>query len=193
MKIRSYKKIINDIRVFSSENTQLSEENKAQLNKCADDLESITIDRCFINIILFIFLIGSSVMWLLSSIENEDLKVDIQNKKNRIESYEKIIRFEDDSTHSFTYQTRGGKPITYQELMDETYDLLNRNSKLEYEVKKRGIYLELIKDSYGIKLKEQNNHIWVEGEKVDSALLLLNLYRDKIKYDSQTKTWSVTR
>ncbi|MBO4840189.1 MAG: hypothetical protein J5524_03715 [Bacteroidaceae bacterium] len=193
METRTYKEIIKDIRSFSSENTQLSEEKKAQLNKCADELESKTKDNRFIVLIIFILLIGSTVMWFLSSIENDDLKYDLQYKKSLIESYEKIIRFENDSTHSFTYRTKDGIPITYQELMDENYELLNKNSSLEYQLKMRDIYLDVIRDNYGIRIKERNNQIWAEGEKVDSALLLLNLYRDKIKYDPQTKTWSVTR
>lgn len=193
METRTYKDAIKDLRGFSSENAQLSDELKEQLNKYVDEIESKYKDSKFALFLLFVLLIGSFVMWMLSSIENDDLKVDIQNKKSRIESYEKIIKFEVDSTHSFTYRTREGKPITYQELTDENFDLLQKNSNLEYEIKKRDIYLDVIRKNYGIKVKERNNRIWAEGEKVDSALLLLNLYRDKVKYDPKTQTWSVTR
>ena len=193
METRVYKEIINDIRGFSSENKQLSEDEKALLNKCADELESKSKYSKFIILILFILFMGCLVVLFLSSIENDNLKTDLSNKKNLIESYEKIIRFENDSTHSFTYRTKNGNAITYQELIDENFDLLKKNSNLEYEVKKRDLFLDLIKDNYGIRVKESNNQIWAEGEKVDSALLLLDLYRDKVKYDSQTKTWSVSR
>lgn len=200
METRTYKEILNDIRSFSSEKTQLSLEEKAQLNKYSDELETKSKNTKFAIILLFIFLIGSSAMWILSSIENYDLRYDNQYKKSLIESYEKIIRFDNDSTHSFTYKTKDGVPITYQELMDENYDLLNKNSELsiknttlEYRIKVKDGYLDLINRQYGIRIIEKNDGFGAEGAKVDSALMLLNVYRDKIKYDPQKKVWSVGR
>lgn len=198
MKTRAYKEIINDLRSFSSEKTELNPEEKEQLNKYADELDSISKDSKFSVILLFIFLVGSMFMWILNSIENDDLTYDNQHKKSLIESYEKIIRFEDDSTHSFTYRTRDGLPLTYQDLMDENYELLNENSEmskqkliLEHENEKNKNYLDLIKRQYGIYVVERNNKVWVEGAKVDSALMLLNVYRDKLKYDLEKKEWWV--
>ena len=198
MKTRTYKEIINDLRSFSSEKTELNPEEKEQLNKYADELDSISKDSKFSVILLFIFLVGSLFMWILNSIENDDLTYDNQHKKSLIESYEKIIRFEDDSTHSFTYRTRDGLPLTYQDLMDENYELLNENSEmskqkliLEHENEKNKNYLDLIKRQYGIYVVERNNKVWVEGAKVDSALMLLNVYRDKLKYDPEKKEWWV--
>lgn len=198
MKTRAYKEIINDLRSFSSEKTELNPEEKEQLNKYADELDSISKDSKFSVILLFIFLVGSMFMWILNSIENDDLTYDNQHKKSLIESYEKIIRFEDDSTHSFTYRTRDGLPLTYQDLMDENYELLNENSEmskqkliLEHENEKNKNYLDLIKRQYGIYVVERNNKVWVEGAKVDSALMLLNVYRDKLKYDLERKEWWV--
>lgn len=198
MKTRTYKEIINDLRSFSSEKTELNPEEKEQLNKYADELDSISKDSKFSVILLFIFLVGSMFMWILNSIENDDLTYDNQHKKSLIESYEKIIRFEDDSTHSFTYRTRDGLPLTYQDLMDENYELLNENSEmskqkliLEHENEKNKNYLDLIKRQYGIYVVERNNKVWVEGAKVDSALMLLNVYRDKLKYDLEKKEWWV--
>lgn len=193
METRSYKEIINDLRSFSSENNQLSAEDKTQLNKYVDEIDSKSKDSKFAIFLLIIFLFGCTVMWFLNSIENDDLKTDNRNKKALIESYEKIIRFDDDSTHSFIYITRDGEPITYQELMDENFELLNKNSSLKHDIKVRDRYLELIKKQYGITVIEQDNKVWLEGAKIDSALLLLNLYRDKIKYNPQTKVWSVGR
>lgn len=193
METRSYKEIINDLRSFSSKKNQLSAEDKAQLNKYVDEIDSKSKDSKFAIFLLIIFLIGCTVMWILNGIENDDLKTDNRNKKALIESYEKIIRFDDDSTHSFIYITRDGEPITYQELMDENFELLNKNSSLKHDIKVRDSYLDLIKRQYGINVIEQGNKAWLEGAKVDSALLLLNLYRDKIKYDPQTKVWSVGR
>ena len=200
METRTYKEIINDLRSFSSEKTQLIQEEKEQLNNYVDELESKSKDSKFAIILLFFFLAGCIVMWILSSIEIDDLTHDNQYKKSLIESYEKIIRFEDDSIHSFTYKTRDGRPITYQELMDENYELLDensvlrtRNSDFNYEIEQKDFYFDLIKRKYGISIVKENGMVWAEGAKVDSALMLLNLYRDKIKYDPQKKVWSVVR
>lgn len=193
METRIYKEIINDIRSFSSDKTQLSQEEKTQLNKYADELEIKSKNYKFVIILLFIFLIGCSIMWVLSSIENDDLRYDNQYKKSLIESYEKIIRFENDSTHFFTYTTKDGVPITYQELMDENFELLNQNFALECEIVKKDSYLDLIKRQYGIRIIEKNDGIWAESAKVDSALILLNVYRDKLEYDPQKKAWFVGR
>lgn len=196
MKTRSYKEIINDIRVFSSENSGLSEKSKEQLTKYADELENNTKEGRFGLFLLFILLVlfvGSTAMWFLSSIEIDDLKIDNRNKGYLIERYERIIKFENDSTHSFSYRIKDGKPITYQELIDENFELMQKNADLEYEIKKRDIYLDVIGNNYGVRVIERNNHIWAESPKVDSAMILLNVYRDKIKYDPQTKTWSVGR
>lgn len=144
-------------------------------------------------IILLILLIGSTTMWILSEIQKRDVERDNLAKKQLIESYEKIIRFENDSTHTFEYMTKDGTPITYQELMDENFMLLNLNDTLRKELSRKNSYLELIKLNYGIKIIEQNDHVWSVGEKVDSALLLLDAYRDKIKYDAQNKVWTVVK
>lgn len=193
MGTRTYKEIINDLRSFSSDNLQLSQEDKTRINCYSDELEIKTKNSKFTIVLLVVFLIGNTVMWILSDIENDDLRYDNQYKKSLIESYEKIIRFENDSTHSFTYKTRDGIPITYQELMDENYELLNQNSTLEYELEIKNSYLDLIKKQYGVKIIEKGDRIWAEGTKVDSALMLLNVYRDRIKYDPQRKMWSVSR
>lgn len=197
---RTYKAIIKDIRGFSSENSQLSEELKGQLSKYADEIEAKSQDNKFVFFILLVLLIGFSIMLFLLDLENTDLRSDIQYKKSLIESYEKIIRFENDSTHSFTYRTRDDKPITYQDLMDENFDLLRKNSKLELdlfnkdgELRKINIYLDLARKNYGIKFIENKYSYRIEAPKVDSALLLLELYRDKIKYNPKDNTWSVSR
>lgn len=193
MEARTYKEIINEIRGISSGNNQLSDELKERLSKCTEEIEAKSKDSRFGLFILFVLFLGSSFMWFLSSARNDNLEIDNLNKKKLIESYEKIIRFENDSTHSFTFRTKDGNPITYQELMDENFDLMNKNSNLEYEVKTRDLYLDVIKKNYGIQVIDQDNKIWAEGAKVDSALMLLSVYRDKIKYDPQSKTWSVSR
>ena len=69
--------------------------------------------------------------------------------------------------------------------MDENYELLSENSILRYEINIKDRYLDLIKRQYGVTIIERNNKVLTEETKIDSALILLNEYRDKIKYDPQ--------
>ena len=57
----------------------------------------------------------------------------------------------------------------------------------------RDLYLDVIKEQYNIRVYERNNHIHVEADRVDSALMLLGTYRDKLKYDDPQKQWIISR
>ena len=201
---REYKDVIKDLKSFASDNEQLDSEGKAKLlayiNEVVDVGKKDMKDVAYFLLFLLIMLIGAIAMWIISDIRSNDLESDIKVKKEMIQDYEKIIRFENDSTHTFVYQTKNGTPITYQELMNENLDLLNHNSRLKIdlikkdeELRTKNIYLDLARKNYGIRFIEKKNCYRIEAPKVDSAMMLLELYRDKIKYNAKDKTWSVSR
>ena len=64
--------------------------------------------------------------------------------------------------------------------------LLEKVSDLEFK-------LNYIKETYGIVVVENGNTYSLKADKVDSALLLLDTYRDKIKYDTKKKAWTIHR
>lgn len=64
--------------------------------------------------------------------------------------------------------------------------LLEKVSDLEFK-------LNYIKETYGIVVVENGNTYSLKADKVDSALLLLDTYRDKIKYDTKKKAWIIHR
>ena len=43
--------------------------------------------------------------------------------------------------------------------------------------------MKLIKHEYGIKVIDDGKSYYLQANKVDSALMLLDVYRDKIHYD----------
>lgn len=201
---REYKDVIKDLKSFASENEQLDSEEKekllAYINEVVDVGKKDMKDVAYFLLFLLIMLIGAIAMWIISDIRNDDLENDIKVKKEMIQDYEKIIRFENDSAHTFVYQTKNGTPITYQELMDENLELLNKNSKLKMdltkkdeEIRTKNVYLDLARKNYGIRFIEKRNYYSIEAPKVDSAMMLLELYRDKIKYNAKDKSWSVSR
>lgn len=197
METRDYKDIISSLRSFSDGCEQLSTESKEKLDGIISDIEVKTKkdaqNNLFGYFILFVLLIGSIIMWMLTDIQKSDIETDCRNKTMRINQYEKLIRFDNDSTHSFVYRTKDGEPITYQELMDENFNLMKQNNNLQYEISKKNTYLDVINHNYGIVVKEHNNYIWAEGAKVDSALLLLEVYRDRMKYDPEKEVWLIDR
>jgi hypothetical protein len=88
-------------------------------------------------------------------------------------------------SNSISLQYRNGKIVKYNELSSEV-DSLNQELRI---LKSK---LSLIQSNYSIIFKETNNGISIHADKIDSALLLLPYYRDKLSYDSQKKSWTIT-
>lgn len=61
--------------------------------------------------------------------------------------------------------------------------------KDKYEIAK--LKYELICKYYPITVGQDGNRYYVEAPKIDSALLLLPYYRDKLSYDPVNKNWSI--
>lgn len=51
---------------------------------------------------------------------------------------------------------------------------------------------ELISKHYPIVVKQDSNRFYIEAPKIDSALLLLPYYRDKLSYNPETGMWYIT-
>ena len=77
------------------------------------------------------------------------------------------------------YRVKNGEPVTYKEL-DQANDSLSS-------------CLDLILNRYPIHIKHLDGTYQIEATAIDSALLLLPMYRDMIKYDKRNKEWIVTR
>ena len=72
-------------------------------------------------------------------------------------------------------------------------DSLNRQNwkyRDDYEITK--LKLELIMKNYPIYVGQDGNRYYVEARKIDSALMLLPYYRDKLTFDPEEKTWIIT-
>lgn len=71
----------------------------------------------------------------------------------------------------------------------DSLDRLNKKTYNKYDIEK--LKLELILKNYPITLKQDSTRIILEAPKLDSAMMLLPYYRDKLTYDSITRTWSI--
>ena len=96
------------------------------------------------------------------------------------------------SDNKIKYLTRHGTVVTYNQLAKENdslikvhYDEKSHNSKLQLQ-------LDLIKRNYPIEIKREGDVYTVVSPQIDSALILLPYYRDKLKYNHKDKSWSIT-
>lgn len=109
-----------------------------------------------------------------------------------------------DSTFSTTYHyiTKNGKIITYNQLNKENdsliYVLINKNNEIinkNIEIISLNNKIQLAKSNYDIDFKISNeksgNYTTIESKKLDSALVLLELYRDKLYYNKKDSTWNI--
>jgi hypothetical protein len=121
-------------------------------------------------------------------IENNDLKNRISNLLWTDSIFNQIISVEINpvsKSKSISLQHRNGKIVKYNELSSEV-------DSLNHELRILKSKLSLIQSNYSIIFKETNNGISIHADKIDSALLLLPYYRDKLSYDSQKKSWTIT-
>jgi predicted RNase H-like nuclease (RuvC/YqgF family) len=120
---------------------------------------------------------------------NDNLLEDVTQKKEIITKYEQAVRH--DTIH--TYYDESGKEITVSSLLDDNMRLMNKVSLLEMEISMYKTKLDAIKQLYGIEFVKEKNEYRIEAKQADSAKLLLPVFRDRLKYDSIKKQWSVTR
>lgn len=100
----------------------------------------------------------------------------------------------DDSTKnkSIAYRVRDDKIITYFDLVNENDSLKKKINQLNIENSLHKIKISLTERNYPIKFYEKDGWISIKSPEIDSALLLLPHYRNKITYNIKDKTWNVT-
>ena len=83
----------------------------------------------------------------------------------------------------------------YNTLVHDYNELGEKAKAMSDTVVIQGMALKLIKRYYGIDYISSKNgdmrSVHVQGDKVDSALILLPYYRHKLSYDPKTNVWIV--
>lgn len=87
---------------------------------------------------------------------------------------------------------KNGKEITVPSLLDDNLKLMNKIHDLEFRLDLYKMKLQSIETRYGIKVVNDKNLYHLESKKVDSALLLLPVFRDKMTYDSIKNQWTIS-
>lgn len=125
---------------------------------------------------------------------------------NLILDVERVMQPDSTYTTSYYYYRRGNKIITYKQLSKEVdslenviSDKSNKIDSLENELNSNKGKIDLAKNYYGLSFwysyKKENKknvkYVNVESKKVDSALILLEAYRNKLHFNNETKKWEV--
>lgn len=187
-KIRRLSDVIVDIRKEINNNE--SQENKDAVRVLLDEANQI-IDKNkkadkgigYAMLLMFGVIIYFGVSLYQADNQISLLNDDIVEKRNTINN----LQWSDSLFTKFmdlSYDSINGNPLTYSDLMKENDSLKNVNRHNELK-------LSLARRNYDISFKETDSYITIMAPKLDSALLLLPHYKNKIQYDANKKTWSV--
>lgn len=192
MATRKIKDIIADMRAAAADEGKDFATLAEKTNERALELEAILAkdkaDFKFAIIAMTLALLFVIAFAYITDMYNDDLREDVTQKKEIITKYEKAVSR--DTIH--TYIDEDGKEITVPSLLDDNLKLMNKIHDLEFRLDLYEMKLRSIETQYGIKVVNDKNLYHLEGKKVDSALLLLPVFRDKMSYDSIKRQWTIS-
>ena len=192
MATRKISDIIADMRAAAADEGKDFATLAEETNKRAMELEAILAkeraDNKFAFIAFTLSILFAIAFAYITDMYNDDLREDVSQKKEIITKYEQAVRH--DTIH--TYYDESGKEITVPSLLDDNLKLMNKIHDLEFKLDQYEMKLQSIEAQYGIKVVNDKNLYHLEGRKVDSALLLLPVFRDKVTYDSIKKQWTIS-
>lgn len=145
--------------------------------------------------ILFVVFIFSLVYLYFTLNENRNLESRVSDMEWSDSLFHKFMKVSiNDSTKrmTVTYRTRNNELVTYFDLVNENDSLKNEINNLKSDNSKYKIKLSLTEKNYPIKYYEKDGWISVKAPEIDSALLLLPYYRNKINYNPKDDFWVVT-
>lgn len=189
---RTYSDIVNDIKATIADNGLDAEELRNRISKQADELD-IKLKKekkadTYLGGILLAIVTAFAVYVSISIMDNNDLRETISEKKEIIQSYETITK----SDTTTIYKDNKGQELTVPGLLQENLDLMRKIYDYEHQIFLYKEYLSLIETVYGIKVIDKNNIISLKAEKVDSALRVFSVHKDKLKYDSAKNQWIIS-
>lgn len=186
--------IIQDLKSISTtdnpdkESLDFSIEN---LKVFSQDCKKESKERNFLYITVWLLILGIIIIFNLLMDRNSVL----ESKINYVESQLKYMEYRDstfvdlmglETDSIIVFRTRNGIPLTYKQLSEE-------NDSIAQERDSIATCLRVILKNYPIKIKTSDNFFWAVSPQIDSALMLLPVFRDKIKYDEKKRVWSIKR
>ena len=192
MATRKIRDIIADMRAAANDDGKDFAALAEKTNERAAELEAILAkekaDERFAFLMVMLALLFVGAFAIITYISNDDLRDDVTQKKEIITKYEESVKY--DTVH--TYIDKDGKEITVPSLLDDNLKLMNKISNLEYNIDLYKMKLQDIETLYGIKVVDDKSFFHLEAKKVDSALILLPVFRDKMAFDSTKNRWIIS-
>lgn len=192
METRKLSDIIEDLRSSVSDESldvsMLREKIRNRVSELDAVLAKEKSDGLLFNIVLGMLMLFTVAFAIITYMNNDDLREDVTQKKDIITKFEQAVRH--DTIH--TYVDKDGKEITIPSLLDDNLKLMNKINDLEYKIEVYKMKLQDIDIRYGIKVVDDKNLFHLEAKKVDSALILLPVFRDKMTYDSIKSQWTIS-
>lgn len=190
MKNRKIKDIVEELRAAANAESQDYSALQKKNLEMASELETILMkdksDNKFMGAFIVLILLFLFAVNAITMMSNDNLQDDVTQKKELLTKFEQAVKNDSVSVYS------DGKKLTIPELLDDNLKLMNKLNELEIKVSRYEMQLNMIKKQYGIKIVYDKDLYYLEGKEVDSALMLLHVFRDRIKYDSINQQWDVT-
>ena len=188
-------KFSNRLKGIISSNSDDKEERMYSVVRELEEKENEDIkkQRGRKNIVFFLFalIVFSLAGNLLLLDRNEALSNKIEALEYRDSLFNQFM--EPDSASIITYRVKNGKPVTYHQLEAEKDSLQSQNNDMESLKEHYRIELGLATRNYPISFTKEGNVYTIHAPELDSALLLLPVYRDMIEFDKKARTWTVTK
>jgi len=101
-----------------------------------------------------------------------------------------FVRKYSDSTTYTTVKSR--KTISYSEIYDLSDSIRKSYNEIKNQNSNLKIMLSLAKRNYNIKFRETPKTIFIDAPELDSAIMLLPFYRDRITHNKDKDTWTIS-
>lgn len=182
MKEQNKHRSLNEI--FEEIKTNISHESSANMKSLIDEMDvelakarkkSLYYKNIVSLIIVLLFLSVASMLFLID--RNTALDSRVQTLEYRDSLFSKVLK--SDTKSIVTYRIKNGKPITYNQLANENDSIRIR--------------LNMVTSHYPISFIQKGSQYSIHAPQVDSAMMLLPVYRDMLKYDKKSNSWIVTR
>ena len=175
--------------------TQLSEKGNSskELTLVHNLRKELSSERKGSLILLLLVLLVSIVInltTLLSTPSSEEFDIN-QYYLERADSILQKITGRSINEGFYFYRDSNDNILTYEQLYSTQDSLQTRIFELENSLYMLQLESDMIKRQYPVRVIHKNNKYWVEAPQIDSAMMLLPVYREKLEYNQKENVWQI--
>ena len=181
--------ILNKLQTQLSENGNNSEE----LTLVHDLRKELSSERRG-SIILLLLVILVSIIFNLTTLLTSPSSEEFDRNRYYLERADSILRKITGRSVMegfYFYSDSNDNILTYEQLYSTKDSLQTRIFELENALYMQQLESDMIKMQYPIRVIHKNNKYWVEAPQIDSAMMLLPVYRNRLEYDQKENVWQI--